>query len=70
MDWYSELWLNEGFARFCEFNALDGFHPQRRMDVDMVAWELIPAMIYDSSDKTHPMLMEGRGPLPYETLYD
>lgn len=31
MDWWSELWLNEGFATWVGWNAIDHFHPERQI---------------------------------------
>jgi aminopeptidase N len=31
MDWWTDIWLNEGFARFCEHLCLDAIHPELKV---------------------------------------
>lgn len=38
MDWWSELWLNEGFATWVGWHAIDHFYPG--MCIDNHKWEV------------------------------
>ncbi|XP_035779014.1 aminopeptidase N-like [Anopheles albimanus] len=54
-EWWSYLWLNEGFATLYEYMAPDLAYPERRyrdlFNVDIVQ----PVLLSDSSENTRPM---------------
>jgi len=55
MDWWNDLWLNEGFAEWMQFKVTDHFHPQWH------AWlvgldERETAMRRDAGAGTHPVI--------------
>lgn len=55
MDWWNDLWLNEGFAEWMQYKATDHFHPE------WDAWlpglgEREEALQQDSLTGTHPVI--------------
>jgi aminopeptidase N len=55
MDWWDDLWLNEGFASWMEVKATDHFHPEWRLPLqDMASKEA--AMRLDARVGTHPII--------------
>lgn len=56
MDWWTDLWLNEGFARFMEFKCLEVIRPQYNPWSNFVSQVLYIALTIDTPiSKSHPV---------------
>lgn len=56
MDWWDDLWLNEGFATWMEGKTTDGLHPRWNHALQFVAGTRETAMKLDAGDATHPVV--------------
>ncbi|XP_051875544.1 leucyl-cystinyl aminopeptidase [Pristis pectinata] len=54
MEWWNDLWLNEGFASFMEFYSLDKVFPELQVDKYLSNTRL-KAMEEDSLNSSHPL---------------
>jgi aminopeptidase N len=51
MEWWDDIWLNEGFARYCEHHILDAIRPEFKV------WEKYMTDVYSiafAKDKYYP----------------
>jgi puromycin-sensitive aminopeptidase len=70
MDWWDDLWLNEGFASWMEVKAVDWLYPEWGM------WELFQsddkneALEMDSLTETHPIEVPVRDPAEINEIFD
>jgi aminopeptidase N len=55
MQWWDDLWLNEGFASWMENKASDHFHPEWKLGLD-AQYEKEEAMRIDALQGTHPIV--------------
>ncbi|GLE10782.1 hypothetical protein PINS_up023022 [Pythium insidiosum] len=56
MDWWTGLWLNEGFAQYMEFDAVDALFPQWRVWESFVQEVALgSALVRDSMLSSHPV---------------
>lgn len=55
MDWWDDIWLNEGFARFLEFECLKEIKPEFQIDYKFIESFFQDALIIDESPYTHPV---------------
>ncbi|MCE4623778.1 MAG: M1 family metallopeptidase [Caldisphaeraceae archaeon] len=70
MKWWDDLWLNESFATFMAFKAVDSFIPSWKMWDDFLARETSGAMLRDSLSTTHPIHVEVKDPEEIERIFD
>jgi aminopeptidase N len=55
MDWWTDLWLNEGFAEWMEYKATDHFHPEWQVWLSSLM-ERETAFDLDARAGTHPII--------------
>jgi aminopeptidase N len=55
MQWWNDLWLNEGFASWMENKATDHFHPEWNLWLQALSSKQ-GAMQVDAKDGTHPII--------------
>ena len=69
MQWWDDLWLNEGFATWMENKATDHFHPEWNLWLEAVK-EADYAMRVDSRGATHPVIQPIRDVLQADQYFD
>lgn len=70
MQWWNDLWLNESFATFMAYKAVDHFFPDWDMWEDFVDDETSRAFTDDSIKSTHPIEVDVKDPHQIEELFD
>jgi puromycin-sensitive aminopeptidase len=55
MEWWTHLWLNEGFASFMENLTTDVLYPEYRIWDQFVTATMIEGMKLDALDSSHPI---------------
>ncbi len=70
MEWWDDLWLNESFATFMSYKAVDSFAPELRMWENFLIGETDGAMLRDSLSTTHPIHVDVSSPDEIEGIFD
>jgi len=70
MDWWKELWLNEGFATFIEHQAVDHLFPEWDIWVSFVGGYMNNAFQLDSLENSHPIEVEVYKSSEIEEIFD
>lgn len=70
MDWWSELWLNEGFATWVGWHAIDHFYPEWHVWGQFVTESLQTAFQLDSLRSSHPIEVPVRSALDIDQIFD
>ena len=70
MDWWSELWLNEGFATWVGWVATDHLHPEWDVWSQFLVESLQPAFRLDSMRASHPIEVPVRDAMEVEQIFD
>jgi aminopeptidase N len=69
MRWWSDLWLNEGFASWMENKATDRFHPEWRIWLQAQG-SRDRAMRFDALSTSHPIVQPVRTPAEASQAFD
>ncbi|MEE6458841.1 hypothetical protein FKM82_000445 [Ascaphus truei] len=69
MEWWNDLWLNEGFATYMEYFALRSTFPELNADDDFLN-QRFKAMQKDSLNTSHPISTDVQSPEQIEEMFD
>ncbi len=70
MDWWNELWLNEGFATWVGWLAVDHFYPEWNVWGQFVTESMQSALTYDSLRTSHPIEVPVKDALEVGQIFD
>uniref|UniRef100_A0A914XGU4 Aminopeptidase n=1 Tax=Plectus sambesii TaxID=2011161 RepID=A0A914XGU4_9BILA len=70
MKWWTDLWLNEGFASFMEYLFVGTVCPELNTWLSFVNDELASALNLDALKNSHPIEVEINNPNEVDELYD
>ncbi|KAK0041697.1 glutamyl aminopeptidase-like isoform X2 [Biomphalaria pfeifferi] len=70
MDWWNDLWLNEGFASFMEYLGVDGNGTDWDILNKFLDFDLFPVMTEDSQISSHPIIVDVHSPNEVNSVFD
>ena len=70
MEWWTHLWLNEGFASYIEYLAVDKLFPHWDIWTQFSTNDLGVALRLDALATTHPIEIEVRNPSEIGEIFD
>ncbi|XP_040185208.1 glutamyl aminopeptidase [Rana temporaria] len=70
MDWWDDLWLNEGFASFFEYSGVNSAEPTWNMLDQIIIDDLLPVMRDDALLSSHPIIVTVSTPAEITSVFD
>src|SRR3990167_5592668 len=70
MEWWTHLWLREGFASWIEYLAVDHIFPEWNIWTQFVRQDLSQALRLDALQNTHPIEVPVRHPNEIGEIFD
>jgi len=70
MEWWDDIWLNEGFARFMEFQCLNKIKPELNLENNFIELIFSQALKIDEKPSTHPVIGECASPDDLHEIFD
>lgn len=69
MEWWNDLWLNEGFAKFMEFVSVSVTHPELKVE-EYFFDKCFDAMEVDALNSSHPVSTPVENPAQIREMFD
>jgi len=70
MEWWTDLWLNEGFASYTEYIGTNVVSPETAILDRFVIESVQPALGYDSLESSHPISIPVNHPSEISEIFD
>ncbi|XP_050532031.1 glutamyl aminopeptidase-like isoform X2 [Daktulosphaira vitifoliae] len=70
MKWWNDLWLNEGFASYMEFKAIDVVHPNWDVDTIFLVHSLQSVQSLDDKISSHAIVQDVSHPDQITEIFD
>lgn len=70
MEWWTHLWLNEGFATFMEYLATDHCLPEYNIWTQFISHDFKRALDLDAVDNSHPIEVPVNHPDEIDEIFD
>ncbi|KFM69000.1 Glutamyl aminopeptidase, partial [Stegodyphus mimosarum] len=70
MEWWDDLWLNEGFASYVEYKGVNEQHPEWDVLSQFVTEDVQPVMDLDSTMSSHPIVQPVTHPDEITEIFD
>ncbi|XP_025950772.2 endoplasmic reticulum aminopeptidase 2-like [Dromaius novaehollandiae] len=69
MEWWNDIWLNEGFARYMEFISVDATYPELEVN-DYLLDTCFAAMGRDAMNSSRPISSRAENPIQIKEMFD
>ncbi|XP_075149946.1 glutamyl aminopeptidase [Haematobia irritans] len=70
MNWWNDLWLNEGFARFMQYKGIDAIYNDWGLMDQFLVTALHSVMNFDSTPASHPIIQTVETPAQISEIFD
>ncbi|XP_069486830.1 glutamyl aminopeptidase [Ambystoma mexicanum] len=70
MDWWDDLWLNEGFASYFEYKGVNATEPDWQMFDQVLIDDVLPVLKDDALQSSHPIVVNVSTPDEITSVFD
>jgi len=70
LDWWDDLWLNEGFASYMEYKGVANYHPEWELETQFLTLDLHRVLDLDATINSHPIVQPVNHPDQITEIFD